>query len=336
MERHCYIIAEAGVNHNGSLKLAKDLISVAADAGADAVKFQTFKAEKLVTGSARKAGYQEAAVGENGGQLEMLKRLEMDGAMHHELIDYAKVKGIQFLSTAFDLESLATLNEFGLPMFKIPSGEITNFQLLKAVAQLGKPVVLSTGMADLGEIEQAIEVLLAFGSQREDITVLHCTTAYPTPIEEVNLKAMLTIGAAFPGVAIGYSDHTLGIEVAMAAVALGARLIEKHITLDKGMEGPDHQASLEPEDLRKMVQGIRGVEKALGHGRKERTESEKSNMTAARKSLVAAKAISKGELFSEENLTMKRPGGGISPMEWPRVIGIRAKSAFEADEMITL
>lgn len=336
MRRGCYIIAEAGVNHNGSLELARDLIAVAADAGADAVKFQTFKAENLVTLEAQKAAYQEAAMSDGGGQLEMLKRLEMDGAMHHDLIEFAKVKGIQFLSTAFDLESLSTLNEFGLPMFKIPSGEITNYQLLKAVARLGKPVVLSTGMADLGEIEEAIEVLLTFGSKREDLTVLHCTTAYPTPVEEVNLNAMLTIGAAFPGVAIGYSDHTLGIEIPMAAVALGATLIEKHITLDKTMEGPDHQASLEPGELKEMVRGIRRIEKAMGHGRKERSESEKVNMAAARKSLVAATAIAEGEEFSEENLTMKRPGGGVSPMAWPRVIGSHAGRDYEADEMITL
>ena len=336
MERHCYIIAEAGVNHNGSLKLAKGLIAMAADAGADAVKFQTFKAEKLVTKGAKKAGYQEAAVGHDGGQLEMLQRLELDREMHGELIEYAEAKGIQFLSTAFDLESLATLNDFGLPMFKIPSGEITNFQLLKATAELGKSIVLSTGMADLGEIEAALQVLLDHGSKREDITVLHCTTAYPTPIEEVNLTAMLTIGSAFPGVAIGYSDHTLGIEVPLAAVAMGATLIEKHITLDKSLEGPDHRASLEPDELKQMVSGIRGIEKAMGHGRKERTESEKLNMTAARKSLVAVGVITKGEEFSEENITMKRPGGGLSPMEWPRVIGIRANRDFAADEMITL
>lgn len=336
MGRQCYIIAEAGVNHNGSPELARELISVAAGAGADAVKFQTFKAEQLVTGEAKKAAYQDAALGGKGGQLEMLKRLELNAGMHQELSDFSKGKGIQFLSTAFDLESLSMLNDLGLPIFKIPSGEITNFQLLEAVAKLGKPVVLSTGMADLGEIEEAIEVMLASGSARADLTVLHCTTAYPTPVEEVNLKAMLTIGAAFPGVAIGYSDHTLGIAVPLAAAALGARVIEKHITLDKGMEGPDHRASLEPVELKEMVRGIREVELALGHGRKEPTRSESLNMTAARKSLVAARRIEKGEKFCERNVTMKRPGGGMSPMEWPRVMGVRANRDFEADEMITL
>ena len=329
-----FIIAEAGVNHNGSKELAKKLIDVASEAGADAVKFQTFKAEKLVSKNAKKAAYQQENMSESDdSQFNMLKKLELDVDTHNELIAYAKSKNIMFLSTPFDHESIELLNNLELPIFKIPSGEITNLPYLRHIGSLQKKVILSTGMSHLGEIEAALDVLLNAGTKKEDITVLHANSMYPTPIEDVNLKAMQTIGAAFD-VAFGYSDHTLGIEVDIAAVAMGASCIEKHFTLDKTMEGPDHKASLEPEELKAMVQGIRNIEKALGSPLKKPSRSETPNIEIARKSIVASRSIQKGELLSEENLTTKRPAKGISPMRWDEIVGQTAQKDYAEDELI--
>ena len=330
------IIAEAGVNHNGSLDLAKKMIDVAVEAGADAVKFQTFKAEKVVSRYAPKAEYQMKTTTADESHLEMVKKLELDAAAHRTLIDYCKKKNIRFLSTPFDLESIDLLNELGLNIFKIPSGEITNLPYLRKIGALKKEIILSTGMADLGEIEDVLDVLTGAGTKLKDITVLHCNTEYPTPIEDVNLRAMLTIKAAFPGVNIGYSDHTLGIEVPIAAVAMGATIIEKHFTLDKSMKGPDHKASLEPDELRAMVCAIRNIEKILGTGIKKATPLELKNKPIVRKSIVAACDIRKGEIFTKENLTAKRPGTGISPMRWDEVIGKKASRDFNEDELICL
>lgn len=329
-----FIIAEAGVNHNGNIELAKKLIDVANDAGADAVKFQTFKAEKLVTKNAKKAEYQSKNINDgDDSQYNMLKKLELNVYIHKELIAYCATKKIMFLSTPFDHDSIELLNELGLEIFKIPSGEITNLPYLRHIGSLKKQVILSTGMADLGEIEDALDVLAEAGTKKEDITVLHANTMYPTPIEDVNLKAMVTIGKAFD-VAYGYSDHTLGIEVPTAAVAMGASVIEKHFTLDKTMPGPDHKASLEPDELKAMVKAIRNIEKALGSGIKKPSKSEKPNIAVARKSIVAAKPIKKGEAFSKDNLTIKRPGNGISPMRWDEVIGQIAHKDYDVDELI--
>lgn len=328
-----FIIAEAGVNHNGEIALAKRLIDEGAKAGVDAVKFQTFKAETLVSKSAKKAEYQKNTTNVEESQFEMLKKLELDYGVHEELMSYAQNKGVMFLSSAFDLESIDLLTDLGISLFKVPSGEITNLPYLRKIAQTGKQVVLSTGMSTLADIEKALEVLRENGAQ--DITVLHCNTEYPTPMKDVNLSAMNSIQNAFK-VPVGYSDHTIGIEIPIAAVALGAEMIEKHFTLDKTMEGPDHKASLEPEELKAMVDGIRNIEVALGHGVKQLSESEKKNMTIARKSLVAKNNISIGEVFSEDNLTIKRPGTGLSPMEWDNVIGTISRKNYEADEVITL
>lgn len=328
-----FIIAEAGVNHNGDMKLAKRLIKEGARAGADAVKFQTFKAETLVSKSAQKADYQKSTTDVEESQFEMLKKLELDYEVHEELMAYAKEQGVMFLSSAFDLESIDLLVDLGIELFKVPSGEITNLPYLRKTAQTGKPVVLSTGMSTLGDIEAALEVLREHGAR--DVTVLHCNTEYPTPMQDVNLLAMNGIRDAFK-VPVGYSDHTLGIEVPIAAVALGAVLIEKHFTLDKTMDGPDHKASLEPSELKAMVDAIRNIELALGDGVKRLTPSEKRNMPIARKSLVALKDIAEGEVFSEDNLTIKRPGTGLSPMQWDALIGTRALRAYQADEVITL
>ena len=329
-----FIIAEAGVNHNGSIELAKKLIDAAVEAGADAVKFQTFKAEKVVSRYAQKAEYQKQTTDETESQLEMIKNLELDAVAHRTLIDYCKKKNIRFLSTPFDLESIDLLNELGLDIFKIPSGEITNLPYLRKIGSLKKETILSTGMADLGEIEDALDVLTGAGTKLKDITVLHCNTEYPTPFEDVDLKAMLTIKAAFPGIQVGYSDHTLGIEVPIAAVAMGATVIEKHFTLDKNMKGPDHRASLEPDELKAMVRAIRNIEKALGNGIKKPSPSELKNKPIARKSIVAARDIRKGELFTEENLTVKRPGTGITSMRWDEMIGQIAQKDYEKDELI--
>lgn len=330
------IIAEAGVNHNGSVEIAKKLIDVAADAGADFVKFQTFKADKLVSKDAKKAEYQSINLKDaDNSQYYMLKKLELSESMHEELITYASQKGIQFLSTAFDEESLDYLDQLGLPLFKIPSGDITNKPYLQKIAKKGKPVIMSTGMADLSEAKSALEVLTLNGLDNDQITVLHCTTEYPAPMEEVNLKAIITMAEALK-VKTGYSDHTEGIEISFAAVAMGAMVIEKHFTLDKNMEGPDHKASLEPKELKKLISGIRNIEKALGNGIKAASSSELKNKVAARKSIVASKKIKSGELFSAENLTVKRPGNGLSPMLWDKVIGVIAIKDFNPDELIEL
>lgn len=328
-----FIIAEAGVNHNGSIELAKKLIDKASEAGADAVKFQSFKAEKLVTKNAQKAEYQKVTTGKEENQFEMIKRLELDYEKHKELANYCKSRGIMFLSSPFDLESIDLLNNLSLEIFKIPSGEITNLLYLRKIGSLRKKVILSTGMSTLGDIEKAIEILKTSGTT--DITVLHCNTEYPTPMKDVNLNAMNTIKEAFK-VEVGYSDHTLGIEVPIAAVALGATVIEKHFTLDKTMEGPDHRASLEPNELKEMVRCIRNIEKAIGDGVKRLTESESKNINIVRKSIVACRDINKGEVLTEENLTIKRPGDGISPMRWDEVIGKVANRDYEEDEMIEI
>lgn len=327
------VIAEAGVNHNGSIEFAKKLIKEASIAGADVVKFQTFKAETLVSKSAKKANYQKAYTDAEESQFDMLKKLELDYAVHEELMQYSNEQGIKFLSSAFDLESIDLLNDLGIDIFKIPSGEITNLPYLRKTAQTGKQIILSTGMSTVSDIEAALEVLRQNGAT--DVIVLHCNTEYPTPMEDVNLLAMNTIQNTFK-VRIGYSDHTLGIEVPIAAVALGAEVIEKHFTLDKTMEGPDHKASLEPRELKAMVDAIRNIQVALGDGVKRPSESERKNMPIARKSLVAKANIQAGEIFSEHNLTIKRPGTGLSPMLWDEIIGTIARKDYEADEVITL
>ncbi len=335
MIQRTLIIAEAGVNHNGDMELARKLIDVAAEAGADFVKFQTFNANRLVTHAAKKADYQTKTTDGNESQREMLRRLELTPAMHKELIAHCASRNIGFFSTGFDIESVDLLLSLGQNQFKIPSGEITNLPYLRHIGRLDKPVILSTGMATLGDIEAAIEVLEEAGTARSNLTVLHCTTEYPTPMAEVNLRAMQSMHSAF-GVAVGYSDHTSGIEVAIAAVALGATVIEKHFTLDRNLPGPDHKASLEPAELKAMVTAIRNIEIALGDGIKRLTPGEAKNKPVARKSLVASQAIKVGEMFSAQNVTAKRPGTGISPMCWDEVIGCVAQKDFLSDELITL
>ncbi|WP_287621501.1 N-acetylneuraminate synthase [Parabacteroides sp.] len=334
--RHTLIIAEVGVNHNGSLELAKQLIDAAADTGVDYVKFQTFKAENLVTKSAKQAEYQKKNIGDgNNSQYQMLKNLELSQADHEILIEYCKQKGVRFFSTAFDLESIDYLESLNIPLLKIPSGEITNYPYLRKIALQGKPVVLSTGMCDVTDIKNALDVLIKFGLTKGQITILHCNTEYPTPFEDVNLRAMLTIKEEF-GVKVGYSDHTRGIEVPIAAVALGAEVIEKHFTLDRNLPGPDHKASLEPNELKTMIRAIRNIELAMGDGEKKVTVSEGKNIAIARKSIVAACPIKKGEILSEENLTAKRPGTGISPMRWNEIVGTIAIRDYNEDELIEL
>ena len=328
-----FIIAEAGVNHNGSIELAKQLIDVASNSGADAVKFQTFKAENLVSKNAQKAEYQKKTTDISESQFDMIKKLELDVNTHKELMAYCQEKNIMFLSTPFDHDSIDFLNELGLKIFKIPSGDITNFPYLKRVGALGKQVILSTGMSTLKEVGDALTILVGTGTKKANITVLHANTMYPTPMEDVNLNAMLAIQEEF-GVAIGYSDHTLGIEVDIAAVAMGASIIEKHLTLDKTMEGPDHKASLEPEELKDMVVAIRNIENALGSYEKKPSPSEIVNMDVARKSIVASCIIKKGELLSDKNLIAKRPGTGLSPMKWDAVIGTKATKNYQEDELI--
>jgi N,N'-diacetyllegionaminate synthase len=328
-----FIIAEAGVNHNGSLELAKQLIDVAARAGADAVKFQTFRADKLVSKTAQKADYQKQTSDPFESQYAMIKKLELSATAHHELIAYCKTKNILFLSTPFDHDSIELLHQLEMSIFKIPSGEITNLPYLRHIGSLGKEVILSSGMATLGEIEDALDILIGSGTPKEQITVLHATTEYPCPIEEVNLRAMQTIKTSF-GIKTGYSDHTNGIEVPIAAVAMGASVIEKHFTLDKTMEGPDHKASLEPDELVAMVCAIRNIEKALGTGIKKPSPSEVKNMSVARKSIVASRVIQKGDIFTEINLTIKRPGTGISPMRFDEIIGTVAQKDYYEDELI--
>ena len=330
------VIAEAGVNHNGDLELAKKLIGVAAKAGADLVKFQTFVTANNISRSAPKAEYQKAATDPEESQYEMVRKLELSKDDHLELIEECNRRKIGFFSTAFDATSIDMLNDLNICDYvKVPSGELTNLPYLRYLTRHGKQVLLSTGMANLGEIEAAINVVEQAGTPREKITVLHCTTEYPTPMEDVNLRAMVNIGKAF-GVSVGYSDHTPGIEVPIAAVALGATVIEKHFTLDRSLPGPDHRASLEPDELKAMVQAIRNIEKALGDGIKRPSPSELKNKPIARKSLVAARSIKAGEAFSEENLMTKRPGTGISPMQWDEVIGRIAPRDFSEDELIEL
>jgi N,N'-diacetyllegionaminate synthase len=329
------IIAEAGVNHNGNIKIAKQLIGAAKSAGADIVKFQTFNVERLVTKSADKAEYQKGATGSSDSQYEMLQKLQLSRIDHELLIDECHRQGIGFHSTAFDVDSFNMLLELGLTHVKIPSGEITNLPLLRYIARFGLPVLLSTGMASLGEVEEALDVIERAGTPRDRVTVLHCTTEYPTPMADVNLRAMVTMGEAL-GVNFGYSDHTSGIEVAVAAVALGATVIEKHFTLDRGLPGPDHKASLEPRELKAMIDAIRNIESALGDGIKRPSSIELKNKPIARKSIVATRVIRSGEFFNTENVGTKRPGGGISPMRWDDVIGRRASRDFSIDELIEL
>ena len=329
------IIAEAGVNHNGDIDIAKKLVDVAAESGADIVKFQTFKSENCVSKNAQKAEYQLQTTNKQESQLDMIKKLELDLETHNILISYCKQKNIEFLSTPFDMESVDLLHNLGLKIFKIPSGEITNLPYLRKIGKYNKQVILSTGMANLGEIESAIAVLVDSGTKRENITLLQCNTEYPTPFADVNLKAIKSLKKAFR-LPVGYSDHTPGIAIPLAAVGMGAKVIEKHFTLDKNMEGPDHKASLEPCELKAMVQGIREIELALGDGIKQTSASEAKNKPIARKSIVANCAIKKGEILSENNLYTKRPAGGISPMEWDKVIGTKAIRDFEPDEMIEL
>ena len=327
-----YIIAEAGVNHNGDINLAYQLVDAAKAAGVDCIKFQTFKSENLVSHTAQKAEYQKAATGDSSQQ-DMLKQLELSFGEFVSLKEYCDRKGICFLSTPFDFESIEFLNSIEMPFWKIPSGEVTNYPYLVALAKTGKPVVMSTGMCEMQEIEDAIAVLRENGAS--DIKLLHCNTEYPTPYEDVNLRAMKTLRDAF-GVEVGYSDHTKGIEVPIAAVAMGAAVIEKHFTLDRNMEGPDHKASLEPQELKQMVDSIRHIEAALGSGDKRPSPSEKKNMAVARKSIVAAKRIKAGDILTEENITVKRPGNGICPMRWKEVLGTRAVRDFEEDELIEI
>jgi len=329
------IIAEAGVNHNGDIEIAKRLIDVAADSGADLVKFQTFSAERLATQSAPKADYQNQTTDQTESQFAMLKKLELRSELHKVLIDHCQQRNIGFFSTGFDIQNLDYLASLGAELFKVPSGEVTNLPYLRHVGGFGKPVILSTGMATLGEIEAALEVLEAAGTPRTQITVLHCNTEYPTPMQDVNLRAMCGIRDGF-GVAVGYSDHTAGIEVPIAAVALGATVIEKHLTLDRNLPGPDHKASLEPDEFAAMVRAIRNIEQAMGDGIKRPSSSEAKNKPIARKSLVAAKPICAGEQFTAENVTAKRPGTGISPMRWEEVVGRVAARDFGEDELITL
>ncbi|MCK4623385.1 MAG: N-acetylneuraminate synthase [Desulfuromonadales bacterium] len=330
-----FIIAEAGVNHNGDLQLAKQLVDVAAEAGADAVKFQTFKAESLVSQGAPKAAYQQQTTAADESQFAMIKKLELDLSAHRLLISHCQQRNIMFLSSPFDLESIDLLFELGMEIFKIPSGEITNLPYLRKIGTLNKEVILSTGMSTMKEIEAAIQILYAAGLKKTQLTILHCNTEYPTPMTDVNLHAMQTLADSF-GIEAGYSDHTLGVEIPIAAVALGARVIEKHITLDNNLPGPDHRASLEPKELAEMISAIRNLEQALGDGIKKPTPSEEKNRPIARKSIIASRKIKKGELLTEDNLTVKRPATGISPMEWDRLVGTRASKDFQADEAITL
>jgi len=327
------IIAEAGVNHNGDIKIAKKLIDIAANAGADLVKFQTFSADRLVTHGAAKADYQIIATNSMESQHDMLRKLELTESMHHELIAHCASKNIGFFSTGFDIGSLNLLVGLGQELFKIPSGEITNLPYLRHIGKLNKTVILSTGMSNMDEIEAAINVLEEFGTHRSKITVLHCTTAYPVPMSDVNLRAMQSIQNKFK-VAVGYSDHTLGIEVPIAAVTLGATIIEKHFTTDRSLPGPDHKASLEPAELTAMIDGIRNIEKALGDGVKRLMPSEITNLPIARKSIVASRPIEAGKTFAEHDLTAKRPGTGVSPMQWNELIGRKANRDYLEDELI--
>jgi len=331
-----FIIAEAGVNHNGSIRQAERLVDKAVESGADAVKFQAFKAEELVCHDAPKAAYQIKNTSEATSQLSMLKKLELDKQGHKHLIEYCRHHQIEFLSSPFGLSSIDLLDTLKLTTFKIPSGEITNLPFLEEAGAMGKRIILSTGMANLKEIGLAVEILTNAGTPLKDLSLLHCCTQYPVPFEDANLLAIRTMIKTFPGIRIGYSDHTLGIEAPIAAVALGAKIIEKHFTLDKTLAGPDHIASIEPDELKRMVKSIRHIETALGTGIKEAKPSELENITIVRKSIVAARDIIKGDLFSTDNLSVKRPGNGLSPMHWHSVLGKQAKKNFSEDEQITI
>ncbi len=328
-----FIIAEVGVNHNGSLDLAKQLVDVAVDCGVNAVKFQTFKASSLVTQSAQQADYQTKNTGKKESQFDMLQRLELSEADHHALLAHCAQNNIEFMSTPFDLNSVQFLNELGVKRFKIPSGEITNYPYLKMIGGFNKEIIMSSGMANIGEVEAALNILIEAGTEKNKISILHATTDYPTKMADVNLNAMQTIASAFD-IKVGYSDHTEGIEVPTAAVALGANIIEKHFTLDNNMPGPDHKASLEPDELKAMVKAIRNVELALGDGIKRASDSEKKNISVARKSLVAACGIKEGDVFTEQNVTAKRPGTGVSPMRWDEILGTISIRDYKAGELI--
>ncbi|MCD4795150.1 MAG: N-acetylneuraminate synthase [Bacteroidales bacterium] len=329
------IIAEAGVNHNGSIETAKKLIDVAAKAGVDYIKFQTFKTENIVSKAAPKADYQKQNSNNKESQFEMIKKLELDIEKHKELIKHCKKRNINFLSSAFDLDSIDMLKELGINLWKIPSGEITNLPYLRKIGNMNQQIIMSSGIANLSEIEAALDILEQAGTTRNKITVLHCNTEYPTSMQDVNLNAMKTIKEAFK-VDVGYSDHTLGIEIPVAAVALGATVIEKHFTLDKTTEGPDHKASLEPHELKAMVKAVRNIEKAMGNGIKKASASEEKNKKIARKSIVAAKNIKKNDTFDESNIAIKRPGTGLSPMLWDKIIGKKATKNYKLDELIKL
>ena len=334
--KHTIIIAEAGVNHNGSLELAKELVRKAVDAGVDYIKFQTFKTEKCISKKAKKADYQAInTMNSAESQFDMVKRLELSQEDHFELVELCNDFNVKFFSTAFDLDSIDFLHSLNIGLWKIPSGEITNYPYLKKIASFHEPVILSTGMCELSDIKAAIDVLMNEGLKKSQITVLHCNTEYPTPYQDVNLKAMHEIKEKFD-VEVGYSDHTEGIEVPIAAVALGAAVIEKHFTLDRNMAGPDHKASIEPDELKQMVASIRNIEQAMGTGHKKISESERKNIEIARKSIVAACDIKKGDIFTENNLTVKRPGTGISPMRWNEIIGTRAKRDYSEEDLIEL
>lgn len=328
---HVFIIAEAGVNHNGSLDLALRLIDAAKASGADAVKFQTFRADLLATRSAQKAPYQERTTASGESQFEMLKRLELDASAHQRLLDHSRQAGIQFLSSPFDMQSADLLAALGVPLFKVPSGEITNLPFLEHLARKGRPLILSTGMSTLGEVEEAVRVIQSAGSQQ--LTLLHCVTEYPAPYPEVNLRAMQTLKTAF-GLPVGYSDHTPGIDIAIAAAALGAEVIEKHFTLDRSLPGPDHAASLEPGELQHMVAAIRNVEAALGTGIKAPAPCELPNLAVARKSVVAARSLPAGHQLATGDLDIKRPGNGIAPKLLPALIGRTLRSGVAKDEII--
>ena len=327
------IIAEAGVNHNGSIDMAKKLIDAAVYTGADIIKFQSFSAEDLVTKFAKKARYQIVNTANDESQFRMLKKLELTYDQQLELKLYSEKRKIEFLSTGFDIDSLNFLNKLNLKRFKIPSGEITNLPYLRLIGSFQKPVILSTGMSNLDEIRDALNQLLLAGLKKEQVTILHCTTQYPAPYDDINLRAMATIRNAF-NTKIGYSDHSSGIEVSLAAVALGAEVIEKHLTLDRNLEGPDHKASIEPDDFLKLVKSIRNISKALGSKEKKIRNSEIQNLSVARKSIVAKKSIKRNEIFTQENICTKRPGIGISPMEWDKLIGKRSKKDFAKDDLI--
>jgi N,N'-diacetyllegionaminate synthase len=328
-----FIIAEAGVNHNGSIDLAKKLIDAASFSGADAVKFQTFKTEDLVIKNSEKAEYQKKTSNKNESQFDMLKKLELSKHAYFELYKYSKKKKIKFLSSPFELDSIDTLNNLGLEIFKIPSGEITNLPYLRKIGKLNKKIILSTGMSSMNEASNALDILINSGTKKNNVTILHANTEYPTPMKDVNLKAMVSIGKKLD-VKFGYSDHTLGIEVDIAAVAMGASCIEKHFTLDRNMDGPDHKASLEPVELKKMVKSIRNIELAFGDGIKKPSKSELKNIHIVRKSIVTKTKIKKGEIFRENNLIIKRPGTGVSPMKWDKIIGSVAKKNYNEDELI--